>query len=212
MKLQTSALEMHSIDAQAILRQSIDNHLDVVHKLSTQFQILESIAAEMLESLHAGGTVYWCGNGGSAADCQHLAAEFVGRFQRERQGLASIALTTDTSAITAIANDYGFDQIFRRQVEALCTPEDVIVGISTSGNSRNVCLALMEAKKRGAFTVSFTGSSGGKLLSHSDIALRIASEKTARIQEAHILAGHLLCDLVEQALCSGQASFEGTDQ
>jgi D-sedoheptulose 7-phosphate isomerase len=208
MKLQISALHVNLINAQELLRLSIDNHLEVVQQLSRQNQILESIAVQMTESLRAGGTIFWCGNGGSAADCQHLAAEFVGRFRRERQGLSSVALTTDTSAITAIANDYGFDQIFRRQIEALCAPGDVVVGISTSGNSRNVCLALMEAKKRGAFTVSFTGESGGKLLALSDIALRIATEETARIQEAHILAGHLLCDLVEQAACSDHSSSE----
>ncbi|HTC61366.1 MAG TPA: SIS domain-containing protein [Candidatus Saccharimonadales bacterium] len=212
MKLQISALHWESVNARAILRQSIDNHLDIVQQLSSQFHIIESIAAEMLESLHAGGTIFWCGNGGSAADCQHMAAEFVGRFRRERQGLASVALTTDTSAMTAIANDYGFDQIFRRQVEALCAPGDVVVGISTSGNSQNVCLALQEAKKLGALTVSFTGAHGGKLIAVSDLALRIASTETARIQEAHILAGHLLCDLVEQAHCSNRASSEGDIQ
>jgi D-sedoheptulose 7-phosphate isomerase len=212
MKLQISTANMQSIDPQACLRQSIDNHLDVVQQLSRQLQTIEYIAAEMAGSLQAGGTIFWCGNGGSAADCQHMAAELVGRFRRERQGLASVALTTDTSAITAIANDYGFDQIFRRQVEALCAPGDVVVGISTSGNSENVCLALIEAKKRGAFTVSFTGGHGGKLLALSDIALRIASNETARIQEAHILAGHLLCDLVEQAHFSSNAHSEGDIQ
>jgi D-sedoheptulose 7-phosphate isomerase len=212
MKLQISAGHLHSTSAQSILRQSIDTHLDIVQQLSSQFRIIESIAAEMLESLHTGGTIFWCGNGGSAADCQHMAAEFVGRFRLERQGLASVALTTDTSAITAIANDYGFDQIFRRQLEALCAPGDVVVGISTSGNSQNVCLALKEAKKLGALAVSFTGAHGGELLSLSDLALRIASNETARIQEAHILAGHLLCDLVEQTLCSNRASSEGDFQ
>jgi D-sedoheptulose 7-phosphate isomerase len=212
MKLQISTANRQSIDPQEGLRQSIDNHLDVVQQLSRQLQTIESIAAEMADSLQAGGTIFWCGNGGSAADCQHMAAEFVGRFRRERQGLASVALTTDTSAITAIANDYGFDQIFRRQVEALCAPGDVVVGISTSGNSENVCLALIEAKKRGAFTISFTGAQGGKLLALSDIALRIASNETARIQEAHVLAGHLLCDLVEQAHCSSNAHSQGDIQ
>lgn len=206
---QIHAVHEHSIDVPSVLQQSIDNHLDVVQQLARQHQVLDSIAVKMIESLHAGGTIFWCGNGGSAADCQHLAAEFVGRFRRERQGLASLALTTDTSAITAIANDYGYDQIFRRQVEALCAPGDVVVGISTSGNSRNVCLALLEAKKRGASTVSFTGAGGGKLAALSDLALRIASEETARIQEAHILAGHLLCDLVEHTFFSLQARSEG---
>ena len=116
-------------------RQAIDNHLDVVEQLRQQQEILKSIAARMIEAILSGGKLLWCGNGGSAADCQHLAAEFVGRFRRNRGAYASIALTTDSSILTAIGNDYGFNEIFRRQVEALCAAGDVVVGISTSGNS-----------------------------------------------------------------------------
>jgi D-sedoheptulose 7-phosphate isomerase len=164
----------------------------------------------MIEALLSGGKVFWCGNGGSAADCQHLAAEFVGRFRRERRGLASIALTTDTSILTAIGNDYGFDEIFRRQVEALCAPGDVLVAISTSGKSSNVCTALNQAKKMGVFTVGFTGSGGGEVARICDIALTVASEETARIQEAHIVVGHLLCDCVDLALYSSDAGWRET--
>jgi D-sedoheptulose 7-phosphate isomerase len=195
-------------DGNKIFGQAIDDHLHVVEQLRLQQAILESLAARMIKAITSGAKVLWCGNGGSAADCQHLAAEFVGRFRRERQGLASIALTTDTS-LTAIGNDYGFDEIFSRQIQALCGRGDVVMGISTSDNSRNVCGALIEAKKIGAFTACFTGSNGGQLAATADITLKIASKDTARIQEAHILAGHILCDWVECAVCLGDVKVAG---
>ena len=151
--------------------------------------------------MFAGNKVLWCGNGGSAADSQHMAAELMVRFRRERRGLASIALTTDTSILTAIGNDYGYERVFARQVEALCVKGDVVVGISTSGNSKNVCRALETAQQLGAFTVALTGAGGGAIASIADITLRIASKETARIQEGHILCGHMLCDWVELAVC-----------
>ena len=144
--------------------------------------------------------ILWCGNGGSAADSQHLAAELMGRFRRERCGLASIALTTDTSILTSVANDYGYERVFQRQVEALCNDGDVVVGLSTSGMSRNVCAALEMARRMGAFTVAFTGESGGAMAEVADVTLRIPSKDTARIQEAHITIGHIACSLIEQAL------------
>jgi D-sedoheptulose 7-phosphate isomerase len=125
----------------------------------------------------------------------------MGRFRRERCGLPSIALTTDTSILTAIGNDYGYEKVFQRQVEALCVKGDVVVGISTSGNSKNVCAALETARKMGAFTVALTGESGGLMASIADATLSIASKDTARIQEAHILCGHMLCDWVELSVC-----------
>ena len=198
-----------SIDTGAIFRRAIDDHLQVVQQLSEQQEVIQSIAEKMTEAIFAGGKVLWCGNGGSAADCQHLAAEFVGRFRRERRGLSSIALTTDSSILTAIGNDYGFDEVFRRQVEALCSSRDVVVGISTSGNSRNVCAALNEAKRIGAFTVCFTGRGGGEMAKLCDVALQIASKDTARIQEAHILAGHVLCDWIELAVCANDTRAAG---
>jgi D-sedoheptulose 7-phosphate isomerase len=169
----------------------------VIQALLEQQPALARIAAEITRSLVAGKKVLWCGNGGSAADSQHLAAELVGRFRRERRGLASIALTTDTSVLTAIGNDYGYEEVFRRQVEALCLAGDVVVGISTSGKSKNVRLALEAAKKLGAFTVAFTGVDGGAMATIADETLRIASKDTARIQEGHILCGHMLCEWVE---------------
>jgi D-sedoheptulose 7-phosphate isomerase len=190
------------VDPNKVFRQAIEEHLQVVHQLSQQQDTLELIAIQMIETVLSGGKVLWCGNGGSAADCQHLSAEFVGRFRLDRRGLASVALTTDTSVLTAIGNDYGFNEIFRRQIQALCAPGDVVVGISTSGNSRNVCSALNEAKNIGAFTACFTGIDGGEIATIGDAILRVASRDTARIQEAHILAGHVLCDWVELAVCS----------
>jgi len=198
-----------ALDPHTVFRRGIENHLQIVEQLIEQQHLLKAIATRMVATLLSRGKVFWCGNGGSAADCQHLAAELVGRFRRDRRGLASIALTTDTSVLTAIANDYGFEEVFRRQVEALCSPNDVLVGVSTSGNSHNVCSALHEARKIGAFTVCFTGSSGGEMAKICNAALKVVSTDTARIQEAHILAGHLLCDWVELAVCSAHTLASG---
>jgi D-sedoheptulose 7-phosphate isomerase len=178
----------------------------VIQDISTQQAVLERIAGELTRAIFEGHKVLWCGNGGSAADSQHLAAELIGRFRRERRGLPSIALTTDSSILTAIGNDYGYEKVFQRQVEALCVKGDVVVGISTSGNSRNVCLALETAKQMGAFTVAFTGESGGEMAAIANTTLRAASKDTARIQECHILCGHMLCDWVELSVCERELS------
>ena len=185
------------LEMSEVFEKAIAEHLTVIQALLAQRPVLARIAAEMTRALVAGKKVLWCGNGGSAADSQHLAAELVGRFRRERRGLASVALTTDTSILTAIGNDYGYEEVFRRQVEALCVAGDVLVGISTSGESKNVCLALEAAGKLGAFTVAFTGVDGGAIAVIADETLRIASKDAARIQEGHILCGHMLCEWVE---------------
>jgi D-sedoheptulose 7-phosphate isomerase len=185
-----------------VFEHAIAEHLAVIQSITAQEALLQRIATEMARAVLAGNKVLWCGNGGSAADSQHLAAELMGRFRRERRALPSVALTTDTSILTAIGNDYGFDRVFARQVEALCAAGDVVVGISTSGNSRNVCAALETAKSLGAFTVAFTGESGGKLLKVADVTLLMPSSDTARIQEGHILCGHMLCDWIEIAACA----------
>lgn len=190
-----------SPDPASIFEQAIAEHLTVIRSIHAQQPLLERIASEMTAAVQAGKKVLWCGNGGSAADSQHLAAELMGRFRRERRALASIALTTDTSILTAIGNDYGYEHVFRRQVEALCLEGDILVGISTSGNSKNVCLALEAAKKRGAFTVAFTGQGGGAMVGIAHAALCIDSKDTARIQEGHILCGHMLCDWIELSIC-----------
>ena len=145
----------------------------------------------------AGHKVLFCGNGGSAADSQHLAAEFVGRFQKERRGLPAIALTVDTSILTAVGNDYGYDKVFVRQVEALAQAGDVLVGISTSGNSANVVEAIELAKAKGVYCVGMTAAGGGKMAMLCDECIAVPAKITARAQEMHILIGHILCELVD---------------
>jgi D-sedoheptulose 7-phosphate isomerase len=151
----------------------------------------------MSAALVQGKKILWCGNGGSAADAQHMAAEIVGRFRRERRGLPSIALTTDTSILTAVANDYGYEAVFSRQVEALGNEGDVLVAISTSGNSPNVVKAVEMAKELGLVTVGFTGAGGGRLATLADFLFAVPTKDTARVQEAHSLVAHVLCDWVE---------------
>ncbi len=163
-------------------------------------ELVAQAAMQIVTSLRAGGKVLFFGNGGSAADAQHLAAEFTGRYLKERRALPALALHGNSSAVTAIGNDYGFDQVFARQMEALGKEGDVAVGISTSGNSRNVVRALEVAKSKGIFTVALTGASGGAMKNVADCTLRIPSEETPRIQECHILTGHILCEIAEEML------------
>jgi D-sedoheptulose 7-phosphate isomerase len=158
------------------------------------------IAMRIVESLERGGKVFFFGNGGSAADAQHLAAEFTGRYLKERRALPAIALNANTSSLTGIGNDYGFDQVFARQIEALGRDGDVAVGISTSGNSCNVIQALTAARAKGMFCVAFTGASGTRIESVADCTIRIPSTETPRIQECHILTGHIICEIVEETL------------
>ena len=163
-------------------------------------QQVAAIVAAIVKAFRSGNKVLWMGNGGSAADAQHLAAEFSGRFLRERRGYPSEALSVNTSALTAIGNDFGYDRVFARQVEAFTKPGDVVVGITTSGTSKNIVLALEEAKKHGATTVAFTGNGGGKAAQVADLSLIGPDGYSAPIQEVHITMGHIICDLVEQAL------------
>ena len=192
---------LSTLNLESVFSEAIAEHLGVVHQLERQRQRMEEIADRMTRALLDGNKIMWCGNGGSATDAQHLAGELVGRFRRDRPGLASLALTDNAAAVFGIANDYGFQEVFARQVEALCQPGDVFVGISTSGNSRNVTLAAYRARMMGAFTVAITGEHGGKLGSAADVWLRMPSRETARIQEAYLLCGHMLCDWVELAVC-----------
>ena len=170
--------------------------------LKTKVEVIAQIAEEVVNAYKRGNKVLWFGNGGSAADAQHLACELVSKFYLERKALASIALTTNTSELTAIANDYDFEQVFARQVEALVNSEDIVIGISTSGNSPNVIKGIKEAKRRGAITIAFTGASGGKLKGNRnvDYLLTVPSEDTPQIQESHIMIGHIICYLVEKVL------------
>jgi D-sedoheptulose 7-phosphate isomerase len=162
--------------------------------------VVNRIARTIAAAFAAGRKVLWMGNGGSAADAQHLAAEFSGRFLRERRGLPSEALSCNPSAVTAISNDYGYDRVFSRQVEAFVVAGDVVIGLSTTGNSKNVVLALEEAQKLGATTIAFTGNGGGAMTQFADISLVGPDGYSALVQEVHITMGHIVCDLVEQAL------------
>lgn len=181
-----------------LIAERFTDHLDVFGQTMEQMETIQLIAERCKTALAAGNKVLFCGNGGSAADAQHLAAELIGRFQKERRSLASIALTTDTSILTAVANDYGYDEVFARQVEGLGRAGDVLIGISTSGNSANVVKAALKARDTGMHTIAFTGEGGGKLQDICDITLVIPSKVTARIQEMHILVGHIICELVEE--------------
>lgn len=182
------------------LRAAIAEHVEVVAGLVHLEASLAAAAAYIAHSLRAGGKLMLCGNGGSAADCQHLAAEFVGRFSVDRKPLAAIALTTDTSALTAIGNDYGYEEVFVRQVRALGRPGDVLLAISTSGRSPNVFAALACARARGMRTIGLLGRDGGTAARFCDVPMIVGSDSTARIQEAHILLGHVLCAMVEKEL------------
>jgi D-sedoheptulose 7-phosphate isomerase len=168
--------------------------------LGKQAEVVEGIARTIADALRAGGKIMFCGNGGSAADAQHLAAEFLGRYLIERNPLPALTLNVNTSTLTAIGNDYGFDEVFARQVRGLGQPSDILVAISTSGNSRNVLRALEEARALRIATVGLTGEAGGKMLALCDHCVCVPSSRTPRIQEMHIAVGHMICELVEEAL------------
>lgn len=176
---------------------NLREHREVFAALETLDAPVALAIEHITESLRAGGKVMFCGNGGSAADSQHLAAEFTGRFIKDRRPLAAIALSTDSSALTCIGNDYSFDHVFLRQIQALGKPGDCIVGISTSGNSGNVVRAFEAARDMSISTIGLLGRDGGKLRQLSDVAIIVNNDTTARIQEAHILIGHTLCGAVE---------------
>lgn len=193
-------------DRARIFQSALAEHLQVTQALTDQQQVLDQIASEMILAVRMGGKILWCGNGGSAADAQHLNGQLVVRFRLDRAGIPSIALSTDTSILTAASNNYGYEHIFQRQVETLARKGDVVVAISTSGNSRNVFLALEAARKIGAVTVAFTGRGGGQIAKAADFLFEVPSSDTARIQEAHILAGHVLCEILELELTAGQSN------
>ena len=161
---------------------------------------IETLAKEIVKSLKTGGKVILMGNGGSAGDAQHIAAEFVGRYKKERKSYPALALNTNTSSLTAIGNDYGYDDTFSRQIEGFAKAGDVVIGISTSGNSKNVYKALELAKKLNCYTAAFLGKSGGTIKDIADLPIIVKSNNTPRIQECHIFMGHTLCELVEKDL------------
>ena len=169
--------------------------------MRTEIGKIIEITEAVVDCLKKSGKVMLFGNGGSASDSQHIAAEFVGKFKKDRVALPAIALTTNTSVLTSIANDYGYAEVFTKQIEALGRNNDIAIGISTSGKAKNVVLGIKQAKKMGLKTVVLTGGDGGELAKLADITLIVPSPVTARIQEAHITIGHIICELVEQTLC-----------
>jgi len=184
--------------AQEMLKESADIKIKIAETMSDK--IVEA-AILIIDSIRKGGKLVFCGIGGSAADSQHLSTELVHQFEiKRRKIIPSMALTVNTSTLTAIGNDWGFDEVFSRQVEGLVTEKDVLVGISTSGNSSNVIKAIEQAKENGAKTIGFLGKDGGKLNEMCDISFIIPSENTARIQESHIAIGHILCKFIEEEL------------
>jgi len=184
---------------------SVAEHREVLDRIETIAPAVESAATAIIESLRAGGTVLLCGNGGSATDAEHIAGELVGRFLVDRPALPAIALGAGIAGLTAVANDYGYDEAFARQVDAYGTPHSILLTFSTSGNSASILAAARRAQSRSLRVVSFTGESGGELASLADIAIRVPSNVTARIQEMHILIGHALCAEVERALFPADA-------
>ena len=183
-----------------LLRSSLQQHLDAIRALlDSKLGEIEQAGLLILRTLEAGNKVLLCGNGGSAADAQHIAAELVGRYERHRRAYPAIALTTDTSALTAISNDYGYEGVFARQVEALAVPGDLLIAISTSGQSANVIKATEQARRMGCKTIGLGGCSGEPLASSCDLAVVVPSNRTSRVQEAHITIGHLWCEMIDAA-------------
>ena len=188
-------------DMKATISNEFSSHLETIQTVIGQMENNLANASQIaVDTLRRGNKVLLCGNGGSAADAQHIAAELTGRYKSERRGLPGIALTTDTSALTAIANDYGYNRVFDRQVEALANKGDLLIGISTSGNSVNIISALKLAKELGCSTVGFSGRDGGNMNEICDVNLVVPSNNTPRIQEIHILLGHTLCQIIDNEL------------
>ena len=184
-----------------MIENEFESHKQTIDTVISQLiPKVEPASKMMVETLQSGNKILLCGNGGSASDAQHIAAELTGRYKSERKGLPGIALTTDTSALTAISNDYGYDKVFSRQTEALANPGDLLIGISTSGNSQNVIEALKVARETGCKTLGLSGRDGGKMNEVCDLNIVIPSDNTPRIQEMHILIGHTLCQAVDDSL------------
>jgi D-sedoheptulose 7-phosphate isomerase len=184
----------------------LEQHQAVIRQLADYSDVIEAAGQLLIKTLKQGGKLLLCGNGGSAADCQHIAAEFVVRYEKKRQALAAIALTTDSSILTAHANDFDFETVFSRQVEAIANEKDCLIAISTSGNSKNILKAVHAAKLKGMTVVALTGCEGGNLGRQATVSVIVPSAVTARIQEAHILIGHWWCGAIEEALSAGNYS------
>jgi len=196
-------------NAATTLTAIFDEHLEVARATrGSQIAAIEALATQLIEAFDAGGKLIVFGNGGSAADAQHFAGELTGHYKRDRQALPALALTTDTSVLTAIANDYSYESVFARQVEALCSERDLVIGISTSGNAANVVNGITTARQRGARTWALTGASGGRLAEVAEHGMHVPSDDTARIQEMHITVIHAVSELVD-AWAAGEAGQAG---
>jgi D-sedoheptulose 7-phosphate isomerase len=191
-----------STEFASLFKTHLSEHQDAIAKLNAMSDQIAPLAAAWLTALKDGKKIIFFGNGGSAADAQHLAAELVVRYRINRPALAGLALTTDTSILTAHSNDFGYDTVFSRQIEALAQPGDVVLGISTSGTSKNVLLGLQAANKRGCVTIAFTGEKGADCAAEATLSFKAPSAVTARVQECHLLIGHLLCDVAEQSFAA----------
>jgi len=193
---------------EALIQERIVANIELQQAILKQSQLLAQIAEELIRVYRAGGKVLIFGNGGSAADAQHIAAELAGKYYMDRKPLPAEALTVNTSVLTAIGNDYGFEKIFARQVEALGNPGDIAIAISTSGNSPNVIEGVRAAKKKGMITIGLTGADGGQLKNEVDYCICVPSKDTPRIQEVHILIGHIWCELIERALFGNEGEAD----
>jgi len=182
-----------------VLNNCLNEHIEVAKNMQKLLPLVENAAKLCIDSLKRGGRVLICGNGGSAADAQHIAAELSGRFKKERDALAGIALSVDSSALTAIGNDYGFDKVFSRQVEAFGRDKDTLIAISTSGNSKNVIEAIKSAKKIGLYVITLSGKDGGTIKDLGDVNIIVPSFNTPRIQEMHTMIGHMICAIIDEA-------------
>ena len=189
------------MDSRTIIDRCFTDNIDTIEKVRDQnSEEIELIADMVYRTFNDNHRIFFCGNGGSAADCQHMAAEYVGRFKKERKGYPAIALTVDTSILTSISNDYSYETIFARQLEALAVPGDLLIAYSTSGNSKNIIKVLEKAKSMGITNIGMTGQSGGDMGKLTNTLIKVPSNITARIQEAHLLIGHIVCEIVDQKL------------
>ncbi len=201
--MNSNSPNLDSSNAGALAR-SLEEHLKTIQALiDSRLPEIAAAGGVIWEALRSGNKILLCGNGGSAADAQHIAAELVGRYEQQRRAFPAISLTTDTSALTAVSNDYGYEEVFARQVEALAVAGDVLIAISTSGKSPSIVKAADQARARGCRTIALTGCSGEPLTAHCDLAVVVPSDRTSRVQEAHITIGHLWCEMLDRALEEG---------
>ena len=190
-----------------IIQSNLEEHKEVLNQLNSLEGSIERVAKLLISSLKENKTIFWCGNGGSASDAQHLTGELIGRFKGDRKPLKSISLNADSAVMTCIVNDYGYEHIFSRQIEALGTEGDILIGISTSGNSNNVNNAFRVAKEKKIHTIGFLGKGGGEALKLVEHSILIPSKSTARIQEMHIAVGQILCEIIENKVCTDPQLF-----